>query len=239
MSRKERNLFKELSSGVQAMREHREGKVRLRKMAVHPSPTYQIKVTLLDSDPPIWRRVRVPGSASLARLDRVIQTAMGWTSSHAHMFAAGAVLYGDPDQDWDQAVQDEREIRLAAIANAPGATLIYEYDMGDSWRHEVVVEEVAADAGGAGVGVPLCLGGERACPPEDCGGIDGCYDMLERLRDPGSDDYEETRAWIEDATGGPFDPDAFDLDAVLTGRLDAFSDLDRDSVRGTSERAAR
>jgi len=209
---RKRDLFQELSSGARAMRDHREGRVRLRKTSVKPGPLYQIKVTLLDSDPPIWRRVRMPGNVSLARLHQVIQTAMGWTNSHAHMFEASSVLYGDPAMDWDQAVENERKVRLAAIANEPGATLIYEYDMGDAWQHEIVVEEVAADAGG--VAVSTCVAGERACPPEDCGGIAGYYDLLERLRDPASDDYEETRAWIEDATGGPFDPDAFDLKAV-------------------------
>ncbi len=209
---KKRDLFQELSAGVRAMRDDREGKVKLRRTSVKPSPMYQIKVTLLDSDPPIWRRLRVPGNFSLGRLDQVIQAAMGWTNSHAHMFAAGPVLFGDPDQDWDEKVQDERKVRLATIANEPGAALIYEYDMGDSWRHEIVVEEVAADPGA--LAVPTCVAGERACPPEDCGGIGGYYDMLERLRDPGSDDHDETRAWIEDATGGPFDTDAFDLKAA-------------------------
>jgi hypothetical protein len=194
------------------MRDHRGGKVKLRKTSVTPIATYQIKVTLLDSDPPIWRRLRVSGNSTLARLDQVIQKAMGWTNSHAHMFEAGSVRYGNPEMDWDDAVQDERKVHLAAIASKPGATLIYEYDMGDSWRHEIVVEEVAADPGD--VAGPTCVAGERACPPEDCGGIDGYYDMLERLRDPCSDVYEETRAWIEDATGGAFDPDAFDLKAV-------------------------
>jgi hypothetical protein len=96
---------------------------------------------------------------------------MGWTYSHAHMFAVGSVLYGDPEMDWDDAVQDERKVRLAAFADKPGATLIYEYDMGDSWRHEIILEEVAAAAGGAAV--PVCIPGERACPPEDCGGVHG------------------------------------------------------------------
>jgi hypothetical protein len=153
----------------------------------------------------------VSGNSTLARLDQVIQKAMGWTNSHAHMLATGPVLFGDPDQDWDEKVQDERKIRLATIANEPGAALIYEYDMGDSWRHEIVVEEVAADPGASRANL---RGRRTGCPPEDCAGIDGYYDMLERLRDPGSDDYDETRAWIEDATGGPFDPDTFDLDAV-------------------------
>jgi hypothetical protein len=212
MTRRRRDLFQELSSGVRAMRDDREGRVTLRKTSVRPSPMYQIKVTLLDSDPPIWRRLRVPGDFSLARLDQAIRSVMSWTNLHAHIFAAGAVLYGDPDQDWDEKVQDERKVRLATVAKEPGATLIYEHDMGDSWRHEVVVEEVTAEA--AGAAVLQCLAGERACPPEDCGGIDGYYDMLERLRDPSAEDYEETRAWLEDATGGPFDPDVFDLKAV-------------------------
>jgi hypothetical protein len=212
VARKKRDLFGELSSGIQAMREHREGKIKLRKVSVKPGPTYQIRVTLLASDPPIWRRLRVSGNVTLARLHKVIQTAMGWTNSHAHMFEAGSVLFGDPEMDWDAAVVDERKAPLAAIANEAGATLTYEYDMGDSWRHEVVVEEVGTDPDDGAVAT--CVAGERACPPEDCGGIHGYYDMLERLRDSKSDDYEETRAWIEDATGGPFDPDAFDLKAV-------------------------
>jgi hypothetical protein len=175
-----RNLFQELSSGIQAMRDHREGRIDLRRHTVEPAKGYQLKVTLMETDPPIWRRLSVAGDTTLRRLDRVIQTAMGWTNSHLHTFTAGGVLY--------------------------------EYDMGDSWRHQVVVEEVRVESGNAAG--PLCLGGERACPPEDSGGVHGYYQTLEILRNPRHEEYQDTKAWIESTTGGPL---------TVAGRLSARS----------------
>ena len=93
-----------------------------------------------------------------------------------------------------------------------GEAFIYEYDMGDSWRHQVVVEGVRVESGDAAG--QLCLGGERACPPEDSGGVHGYYQTLEILRNPRHEEYQDTKAWIESMTGGPFDPDAFDVEAV-------------------------
>jgi hypothetical protein len=171
---------------------------------------YQLKVTLMETDPPIWRRLRVPGDTTLAQLDRIIQAAMGWTNSHLHTFTAGGSLYALPSTEWEIEVKDERRTRLADVAREEGEAFIYEYDLGDAWRHQVLVEEVAAGPGG----VPRCLGGERACPPEDCGGVDGYYDTLERLGDPTDEEHESTKTWIESMTGGPFDPEAFDLDAA-------------------------
>ncbi len=186
------------------------GRTKIEKVRVAPPGVYQLKVTLMETDPPIWRRVRVPGDVTLARLDRILQTAMGWTNSHIHTFTAGGVVYAEPDPEWD--VRDERRARLSGIAREEGEAFIYEYDLGDSWRHQVLVERVRFDAKhteGAS-----CLAGERACPPEDSGGVPGYYEKLECLRDPDHDEHEETKAWIEGMTGGPFDPDAFDLDAV-------------------------
>jgi hypothetical protein len=74
------------------------------------------------------------------------------------------------------------------------------------------VEKVRVESGDA-VG-PLCLGGERACPPEDSGGVQGYYQTLEILRNPRHEEYQDTKTWIESMTGGPFDPDAFDVEAV-------------------------
>jgi len=226
---KGRSLFEELSAGVQSMQGHREGGLRLRTHEVPPPApaaqgtdadtvwkappmVYQLKVTLLETDPPIWRRLRVPGRTSLARLDRIVQTAMGWTNSHLHTFTAGGIVYSEPSSEWETPVRNERRARLEQVAKEEGEAFIYEYDMGDSWRHQVLVEEVWADAGN-GEG-PVCLAGERACPPEDCGGVHGYYDTIERLRDPNDDEHEQTKTWIEAMTGGPFDPDAFDLAAV-------------------------
>jgi hypothetical protein len=226
---KGRSLFEEISAGVQSMQDQREGRLRLRAHEVPPPAStarragadtvwkarpmvYQLKVTLLETDPPIWRRLRVPGKTSLARLDRIVQTAMGWTDSHLHTFTAGGIVYSDPSSEWETPVRNERRARLEQIAKEDGEAFIYEYDMGDSWRHQVLVEEVRAGAGdGEG---PVCLAGERACPPEDCGGVHGYYETLERLRDPDDDEHEQTKTWIEAMRGGPFDPDAFDIEAV-------------------------
>ena len=134
--RKERRLFEELSAGIDAMRDHREGRLQPRTHivqpqhpAVHAEATtaweprpmvYTLKVTLMETDPPIWRRLRVAGRTTLARLDRIIQTAMGWTNSHLHSFTAGGVMYGDPTAEWETKVRNERRARLAGIASEPG-----------------------------------------------------------------------------------------------------------------------
>lgn len=186
-------------------------KVVARKRAEH-STTYQLKVTLMETDPPIWRRLRVPGSTTLGRLDRILQTVMGWTNSHLHTFTAGGILYADPDPEWEIEVKDERRARLGQVAKEEGEAFVYEYDLGDAWRHQVLVEEVRVESEDADG--PVCLSGERACPPEDCGGVQGYYETLERLRNPRHPEYSETKTWIESMTGGPFDPNAFDIAAV-------------------------
>jgi len=175
-----------------------------------PPRTYQLKVTLMETDPPIWRRLIVPGDTTLARLDRIIQAAMGWTNSHLHTFTVGGVVYAQPSPEWE--VEDEGRVRLADVAREEGEAFVYEYDLGDSWRHQVLVEEVVVEAGEARG--PRCLGGERACPPEDSGGVDGYYEKLLTLSDPDNDEYESTKIWVESMTGGPFDPDAFDVAAA-------------------------
>src|SRR6266568_7387227 len=163
-----RSLFAEVSSGLQAMRYHREGRVRLRTHHMESQAsaaesvrrthqrdvrTYQVKVTLMETEPPIWRRLLVPGNTTLRRLDRIIQTAMGWTNSHLHTFTDGGVLYADSHAEWEIDVKDERRVRLESIAKEEGEAFVYEYDMGDSWRHQVLVEEVRwGDSDG-----PVCL----------------------------------------------------------------------------------
>jgi hypothetical protein len=179
---------------------------------IEPKRVYHLKITLMETEPPIWRRLSVPGDMTLRRLDRVIQTAMGWTNSHLHTFTAGGVLYSDPSPEWEMPVKDERRVRIEQIAREEGEAFVYEYDLGDAWRHQVLVEEVRVERGAAEG--PSCLAGERACPPEDCGGVSGYYETLKILGDPSHDEYEDTKTWITSMTSGPFDPDAFDLEAV-------------------------
>jgi hypothetical protein len=174
---------------------------------------YRIKVTLVGTEPPVWRQILVP-DVTLDQLHEHIQTAMGWTNSHLHQFKVGDALYGDRDLMADSFDEleylDSTITRLSDLVPKGRKKLrfTYEYDFGDSWEHELVVETVVpADAG---VKSPACLGGERACPPEDVGGFPGYADFLDAIRDPAHEQHEEMVEWI----GGRFDPDKFDAVAA-------------------------
>lgn len=168
---------------------------------------YQLKVSLREITPPIWRRVQVPGDITLAQLHRVLQIVMGWTNSHLHKFSIGGVDYAEPDPDGHLNFQSDRRARLNNVARAK-QKFEYEYDFGDSWEHAIVVEKTLQPEPGASC--PVCLAGERACPPEDCGGVWGYQEFLEAMMNPAHREHEAMLAWI----GGSFDPEAFDLGSV-------------------------
>lgn len=168
---------------------------------------YQIKVTLLDSKPPIWRRLLVPADLTLARLHDVLQIAMGWQDCHLHEFAIGRERFGIPDAEMED-VRNERTVRLSSVLGRAGAKAAYTYDFGDGWEHDIVVEKVLAPE--PGHPYPACVAGKNCCPPEDCGGIGGYYDFLEAIGDPDHPEHEDLREWI----GGDFDPKAFSVEKV-------------------------
>ena len=168
---------------------------------------YQLKVTLAEIEPPIWRRLLVPADVTLADLHRVLQTAMGWTDSHLHQFLVGEESYGVPHPGDLEEMHDEKKARLRDLASN-GEGFVYEYDFGDGWQHEVVVEKSAPHEKGAPY--PVCVGGERACPPEDCGGVYGYENLLQVLADPDHEEHEELKEWV----GGSFDAEAFDARQV-------------------------
>ena len=167
---------------------------------------YQIKITLYNIYPPIWRRIQVKSDLRLDKLHDLLQIVMGWENEHLHGFRAGQKNYGAPDPFSDTV--DERKVRLASIASV-GDKLVYEYDFGDSWEHELEIETVLEPE--PGVHYPVCLEGARACPPEDCGGFPGYEHLFEALRDPANEAHAERLEWL-----GDFDPEAFDLDKVNT-----------------------
>jgi hypothetical protein len=179
---------------------------------IEPPQIYRIKVTLQDTHPPIWRRLLVPSSLTLAQLHDVLQAAMGWTDSHLHRFYIGRRRYGvlDPDERlFDElGYIDENRVRLFEVLRGAGAKALYTYDFGDSWEHRIAVEKVLLlEAGFAG---PVCTGGKLNCPPEDCGGIGGFYDFLDAIENPAHERHEELLEWI----GGSYDPEWFSLDEV-------------------------
>jgi hypothetical protein len=173
------------------------------------APVHQLKVTLGGSDPPIWRRVQVAGDISLAKLHQILQIVMGWENSHLHQFMVDGTSYGEPDPALQELeLKDEREAKLDQVAPMVGSRFIYEYDFGDGWQHEILVEQIAPTE--PGVRYPVCLAGERACPPEDCGGIWGYIDLLKAIRNLDHPEHNEMIDWL----GRDFDPEAFDLDAT-------------------------
>ena len=171
---------------------------------------YQLKVTLSNSEPPIWRRLAVDGQISLGDLHSVIQLVMGWTDSHLHHFIVDDTYYGVRDSelfDEGYGALDEHRFTLAQVAPGAGGSFEYEYDFGDSWQHIIEVERVGEPA--ADVSVPRCLEGERSCPPEDVGGIWGYQEFLEALRDADHPMHAANVEWI-----GDFDPERFDVKSV-------------------------
>lgn len=169
---------------------------------------YQLKITLRDSRPPIWRRVLVPSSVNLYKLHQIIQISMGWTDSHLHQFVIDGEFYGIPSaEDWEPKI-NERQFTLEQIAPSLKRKFVYEYDFGDSWLHEIIVEKITSPT--ANEKYPQCIKGKRACPPEDVGGIFGYETLLDALQDENHEEHKSYLQWL----GGEFDPEAFDLVAI-------------------------
>jgi hypothetical protein len=173
-----------------------------------PPAVFQLKITLKDSSPPIWRRVQVAADVTLAQLHHLIQLAFGWTDSHLHQFIIGNQYYSIPSPDDYEPVKDERRFKLNQFLVSPKDKIRYEYDFGDDWMHEVLLEKVLPPE--PGVRYPVCVTGKNACPPEDVGGVWGYASFLEAITQPDHPEHDQYLEWI----GDEFDPKAFDLEAV-------------------------
>ncbi len=179
-------------------------------------PGYIFRIDLLRTKPPIWRRVAVPAATDLGQLHDITQIAMGWYDCHLHAFQDGPQRYEPPQPDdfgWPSFGPepiDERKVLIDQIFTRPKKTLHYEYDFGDGWEHSIKFEKRADGP----IPRPQLLKGKGACPPEDCGGIWGYYNLIEALADPKHPEHEDLKEWV----GDTFDPDHFDiedLDAAL------------------------
>lgn len=170
------------------------------------TPIHTLRVAALrGSRPAIWRRIEVPSTMTLPRLHTALQALMGWLDYHLHAFVADGVAYGDPDLLEDLAQEDYALVRLRDIAPRVGARFAYNYDFGDDWWLDLVVEAIGSPDPAARY--PRCIGGALATPPEDVGGLHGYAACRRALRDPRHPDHADLVAWV----GGPFDPAAFDV----------------------------
>jgi hypothetical protein len=168
---------------------------------------YQIQIVLTDIEPKIWRRLLVNSDTSLVDLHRIIQTAMGWTNSHLHRFNDGVTDYSPKEFEVEDS-KDSRKVKLKTILNIEKSKLLYEYDFGDGWNHDIILEKIIKEEDKEQI--PRCLKGEGNCPPEDCGGTWGYEDLLKTISDSHHEDYESMMEWL----GGEFDPNFFDQDQI-------------------------
>ncbi len=174
--------------------------------------TYQIQIALRGSKPKIWRRILVPADLLLSDFHKIIQTTMGWTNSHLHQFIKDQTFYtrrmADDDSWGEMDNVDYSKTKISDLLKKEKDRIIYEYDFGDSWEHNIILEKI--EKNGMNEIIPICLAGKNNCPPEDCGGIWGYYDMLEILKHPDHEEYEEYVEWL----GKEFDPKYFDKNKI-------------------------
>jgi hypothetical protein len=178
-----------------------------------------MRIELCDIEPLIWRRIVVPTSWPMSTLHHYVQWVMGWQDTHAHEFRIGDQVIApnwwiketslDRDTGNDR---DERRVKVATVVSEAGTTgeFEYVYDMGDDWRHRLVIEAEISTPARKFDRLPLCTAGENACPPDDVGGPHGYARFLAALADPEDEEHSSMETWI----GGVFDPRGFDLNHV-------------------------
>lgn len=193
-------------------------------MATGPK-IYEFMVSLNEIQPKIWRRIQVPDTYNFYELHLVIAAVMGWADcDHLHQFdvknpTTGAnISIGTPSSDYGfEGVISEDSAKIAEYFVAVNHKAFYEYDFVDGWKHEIVLERIMAPE--SDVFYPFFVAGERACPPEDCGGVWSYAELLKILADPKHVKYEEKMEWLYENGHDDFDPDDFYCD------YDFFEDL--------------
>lgn len=177
---------------------------------------YQLKITLKDIMPAIWRRIQVPSTYDFWQLHSTIQDAFGWTNSHLHKFvyidinSDDPIEFGipiEPDFEDELPVLTGWQHKISRYITSDTGRVSYIYDFGDYWQHRIELEEILPYV--KGIKYPICLDGERNGPPEDCGGPHGYADLLEILSDPSDTEYEDTRIWVDSMKGCVFHPEEF------------------------------
>jgi hypothetical protein len=171
-----------------------------------------LRIELEDIKPLIWRRVSVRTSMKLKAAHDVIQSIMGWLDCHLWEFAANGQGYSmlvPNDADWNERIKDVAKTKLSALLASGVREIGYVYDMGDNWQHRIIVEKLKAAEPGALY--PQFLGGERRCPPEDCGGMPGYYEFLNNIASKQNKKRKAALDWY----GAPYDPDQIDEQQII------------------------
>lgn len=225
-----------LGNAVKIIEENIKPKLSLVRHEESAAPYFVLKISLKGAKPPIWRRIMVSGNARLSALHRAIQILFEWEECHLHEFKIKERFYGAPGKEDLYEVIDEETILLREIIDQAKQKFLYTYDFGDSWEHQIAVEKILSSDEVPEKGQDFFfLGGRKAAPPEDSGGIWGYQSLQEVLADKKHPEYDELLEWIG---GEPLNPDFIDTEAIrekfsrggltLKNYLDPLDDYDED-----------
>lgn len=192
-------------SGRETPSKNSDSQLKKRKKT-HTSNILQLRVSVIGISPPIWRKLLVSSDSTLHDLHLMIQAAFGWYNYHLYEFTDRYNNYSRPD-DWDELHEKEIDstgVTLGDLNLQRGGKFSYMYDFGDGWEHRISVQKILPSD--PSVRLPACTGGKRNCPPEDCGGVYGYYDVLKKASDPQDPEHNEIVEWL-----GKYDPEEFDL----------------------------
>jgi len=176
----------------------------------------EIKIELEGLKPKVWRSFQVEADITFNRLHEIIQKVMGWENYHMYDFKVGTTSIVDHRSEEGEygfgtgKTYKANKVKLADFIEKKSQKFNYFYDMVDFWEHKLTVKKIF-DVDDDDKAYPIVLAGERACPPEDCGGVWGYMELLEILSDPEHPEYEER---IEDWLGEDFDPEYFNVEEV-------------------------
>lgn len=187
---------------------------------------YTLRIKLRGISPSIWRKIVVPSSIKLTSLAEIIIEAMGWWNEHLHQFRKGNAYYATKYMEEDEAGWSNSrwggDYSIAHLLKKEKDNTVFEYDYGDSWEHDVTLSKIEDFEEDETPYVRL-LGGKRACPPEDCGGVPGYYDLCEAMKHPRSAHAKEMKEWL----GHTFNPEEFDFEETEM-IIDGYNDFDDD-----------
>ncbi|MBP7846174.1 MAG: plasmid pRiA4b ORF-3 family protein [Candidatus Pacebacteria bacterium] len=183
-------------------------------MAKTDQKIYQFKITLEEIKPSIWRRIQVLEAYTFWDLHVAITDAMGWLDYHLHQFdiqnpkSGKKDEIGIPHEEYENNTLPGWKIPIASYFSLENKKANYLYDFGDSWRHKILLEKILPQE--IDSQYPICIAGERACPPEDCGGVGGYENLLEIIKDKKHEEYKRKMKWL----GGSYNPEKFVLQDV-------------------------
>ena len=172
---------------------------------------YQLKISLAGSRPLIWRRFLVSNDITFKKLHSIIQVVMGWYDYHLYEFIIDRTSIIDPEtiaESFDEDAHDSETTKISEFIKYEKQKILYIYDFGDGWEHNIIVEKILSD--NTKLKHPMCLDGKLSCPPEDCGGLGGYYDLLKAIQDKNHPEHKDMLEWI----GEEFDPNEFCLETV-------------------------